>query len=175
MFLNNSICSIFQLEISALIYYKKTFLFLLFLIAFSISLLLLLGFFLLPYSFLYLFDQVAIPLNFSLVNEENYMMLVIKLHISLSFPSEKIGEGNGKPLQYSCLENPRDRGAWWAAVYGVAQSWTWLKRLSSSSSSSTEKILFPPYRCSNFFFIFLASLPSDKISLLKYILIPTFL
>ena len=44
------------------------------------------------------------------------------------------GEGNGNPLQYSCLENPRDRGAWWAAVYGVAQSWTQLKRLSSSSS-----------------------------------------
>ena len=45
-----------------------------------------------------------------------------------------IGEGNGNPLQYSCLENPRDRGAWWAAVYGVAQNWTRLKRLSSSSS-----------------------------------------
>ena len=47
-----------------------------------------------------------------------------------------IGEGNGNPLQYSCLQNPRDRGAWWAAVYGVAQSWTRLKRLSSSSSSN---------------------------------------
>ena len=46
------------------------------------------------------------------------------------------GEGNGTPLQYSCLENPMDGGAWWAAVYGVAQSWTRLKRLSSSSSSS---------------------------------------
>ena len=45
------------------------------------------------------------------------------------------GEGNGTPLQCSCLENPRGRGAWWAAVYGVAQSWTWLKWLSSSSSS----------------------------------------
>ena len=44
-----------------------------------------------------------------------------------------IGEGNGNPLQYSCLENPRDRGAWWAAVYGVAQSRTRLKGLSSSS------------------------------------------
>ena len=42
--------------------------------------------------------------------------------------------GNGTPLQYSCLENPRDGGAWWAAVYGVAQSQTRLKRLSSSSS-----------------------------------------
>ena len=40
------------------------------------------------------------------------------------------GEGNGNPLQCSCLENPRDGGAWWAAVYGVAQSQTWLKWLS---------------------------------------------
>ena len=45
-----------------------------------------------------------------------------------------IGEGNDNPLQYSCLENPRDRGAWWSAVYGAAQSQTRLKRLSSSSS-----------------------------------------
>ena len=45
------------------------------------------------------------------------------------------GEGNDNPLQCSCLENPRDGGAWWAAIYGVAQSWTRLKRLSSSSSS----------------------------------------
>ena len=51
-------------------------------------------------------------------------------HFSLSCT----GEGNGNPLQCSCLENPRDRGAWWAAVYGVAQSWTRLKRLSSSSN-----------------------------------------
>ena len=36
------------------------------------------------------------------------------------------GEGNGNPLQYSCLENPMDRGAWWATVYGVTKSWTWL-------------------------------------------------
>ena len=47
------------------------------------------------------------------------------------------GEGNGNPLQYSCLENPVDGGAWWAAVYGVAQSWTRLKRLSSSSNGIT--------------------------------------
>ena len=44
------------------------------------------------------------------------------------------GEGNGNPLQCSCLENPRDGGAWWATIYGVAQSRTRLKRLSSSSS-----------------------------------------
>ena len=51
-------------------------------------------------------------------------------HFSLSC----IGEGNGNPLQCSCLENPRDGGAWWAAICGVTQSWTRLKRLSSSSS-----------------------------------------
>ena len=47
----------------------------------------------------------------------------------------QVGEGNGKPLQWCCLENPRDDRAWWATVYGVAQSWTRLKQLSSSSSS----------------------------------------
>ena len=56
----------------------------------------------------------------------------LHFHFSLSC----IGEGNGNPLQCSCLENPRDGGAWWAAVSGLAQSWTQLKRLSSSSSSS---------------------------------------
>ena len=49
------------------------------------------------------------------------------------------GEGNCNTLQCSCLENPRDRGAWWAAVYGVAQSWTQLKRLSSSSRALFKK------------------------------------
>ena len=48
----------------------------------------------------------------------------------------RIGEGNGNPLQCSCLENPKDGGASWASIYGVAQSRTQLKRLSSSSSSS---------------------------------------
>ena len=57
-----------------------------------------------------------------------------RLHFHFSFSC--IGEGNGNPLQWSCLENPRDRGAWWAAAYGVAQSWTQLKQLSSSNSSS---------------------------------------
>ena len=49
------------------------------------------------------------------------------------------GDGNGNPLQCSCLENPRDGGAWWALVSGVAQSWTRLKRLSSSSRLCTKK------------------------------------
>ena len=55
-----------------------------------------------------------------------------RLHFQFSLLC--IGEGNGNPLQCSCLENPKDRGAWWAAVYGVAQSQTRLKQLSSNSS-----------------------------------------
>ena len=57
-----------------------------------------------------------------------------RLHFHFSLPC--IGEGNGNPLQCSCLENPRDGGAWWAAVYGVAQSRTRRNRLSSSSRDS---------------------------------------
>ena len=58
----------------------------------------------------------------------------LHFHFSLSC----IGEGNGNPLQCSCLENPRDGGAWWAAVHWVAQSRTRLKRLSSSRGDLTE-------------------------------------
>ena len=61
---------------------------------------------------------------------ESDMTERLHFHFSLSC----IGEGNGIPLQCSCLENPRGGEAWWAAVYGVAQSQTRLKRLSSSSS-----------------------------------------
>ena len=57
------------------------------------------------------------------------------LHLLFSLKKYRaiLGEGNGNPLQRSCLENPRDGRAWWAAIYGFAQSWTGLKRLSSSS------------------------------------------
>ena len=64
--------------------------------------------------------------------KESDMTERLHFHFSLSC----IGEGNGNPLQCSCLENPRDRGAWWAAIHWVTQSWTRLKQLSSSSSSS---------------------------------------
>ena len=64
--------------------------------------------------------------------EELNMTERLHFHFSLSCT----GEGNGNSLQCSCLENPRDGGAWWAAVYGVTQSRTRLKRLSSSSSSN---------------------------------------
>ena len=62
-------------------------------------------------------------------HQESDMTERLPFHFLLSC----IGEGNGIPLQYSCLENPRDGGAWQAAVYGVVQSWTRLKRLSSSN------------------------------------------
>ena len=63
--------------------------------------------------------------------------------LQFPFSLSCIGEGNGNPLQWSCLENPRDGGAWWAAINGVAQSWAQLKQLSSISSSN---------KCKNSFF-----------------------
>ena len=60
----------------------------------------------------------------------------LHFHFSLSY----IGEGNGKPLQCSCLEDPRDAGAWWAAVYRVAQSRTRLKGLSSSRRGEKQAL-----------------------------------
>ena len=69
----------------------------------------------------------------------------LHFHFSLSC----IGEGNGNPLQCSCLENPRDGGAWWVAIYGVAQSQTRLKRLSSSSSSSQRSKTSTTMSCKN--------------------------
>ena len=67
----------------------------------------------------------------SMGREESDTTERLHFHFSLSC----IGEGNGNPLQCSCLENPRDRGAWWADVYGVAQNRTRLKQLSSSCGS----------------------------------------
>ena len=68
-------------------------------------------------------------------HEESDTTEQLHFHFSLSC----LGEGNSNPLQCSCLENPRDGGAWWASVYGVTQSWTRLKRLSSSSSIGLYK------------------------------------
>ena len=70
--------------------------------------------------------------------EESDTTEQLHFHFSLSC----IGEGNGNPLQCSCLENPRDGGAWWAAVSGVAQSRTQLKRFSSSSSRDRRDTIF---------------------------------
>ena len=76
-------------------------------------------------------------------HEESDTTERLHFHFSLSC----IGEGNGNPLQCSCLENPRDGGAWWAAAYGVAQSRTRLKRLSSSSSSIHMGSHLPQCKC----------------------------
>ena len=84
--------------------------------------------------------------------EEADMTEQLPFHFSLSC----IGERNGNPLQCSCLENPRDGGAWQAAVYGVTQSRTGLKRLSSSSrspycpSNSQESSPIPQFKSINF-------------------------
>ena len=67
-------------------------------------------------------------------HEESDTTERLHFHFSLSC----IGEGNGNPLQYSCLETPKDGEAWWAAVYGVPQSQIRLKQLSSSCSSSSS-------------------------------------
>ena len=64
-----------------------------------------------------------------------YCLLQYEVDLKIESHCFSFGEGNGNPLQCSCLENPRDGGAWWAAAYGVTQSQTRLKRLSSSSSS----------------------------------------
>ena len=74
------------------------------------------------------------------------------------FPLSCIGEGNGNTLQNSCLENPRDGGAWWAAVYGVTKSQTWLKGLSSSSSSRGNRI---EVVSSTFYFLYSILKPRD--------------
>ena len=68
-------------------------------------------------------------------HEESDTTERLHFHFSLSC----IGEGNGNPLQCSCLENPKDGGAWWAAIYGVTQSWTRLKWLSISNLGSGTK------------------------------------
>ena len=78
-----------------------------------------------------------------------------RLHFHFSLSS--IGEGIGNPLQCSCLENPRDGGAWWAAIYGVTQSQTRLKRLRSSSSPW----LSVHHLCPEGHFLGLMSLPTS--------------
>ena len=86
----------------------------------------------------------------------------LHFHFSISC----IGEGNGNPLQCSCLENPRDGGAWWAPVYGVAQSRTQLKWLSSSSSS--RAMLSKEY-CQNLLFNFTQSWARGCIRSLRFL------
>ena len=103
----------------------------------------------------------------------------LHFHFSLSWT----GEGNGNPLQCSCLENPRDGGAWWAAVHGVAQSRTRLKRLSSSSNSSSSltfrslmhmelSSVYSVWECSNFILLHVP-VPFSHHHLVKNCVFPT--
>ena len=71
---------------------------------------------------------------------------IMKRTSFLGVSSKRSGKGNGNPLQCSCLENPRDGGAWWAALYGVAQSRTLLKQLSSSSSRWENDTMNFPFK-----------------------------
>ena len=96
-----------------------------------------------------IFSQASGPFVYSLwrsVYSNILPILKIRL-ICLLLLSCSIGEGNGNPLQCSCLENPRNGGAWWATLYGVAQSQTRLKRLSSSRSSSSSRLKSSPSLC----------------------------
>ena len=70
------------------------------------------------------------------------VLMTCQLLEGLALVSIALGEGNGSPLQCSCLKNPRDGGALWSAVYGVTQSRTQLKRLSSSSSSRSIALVY---------------------------------
>ena len=83
---------------------------------------------------------IPIPKKGNAKECSNYLTIALISHaerLHVHFSLSCFGEGNGNPLQCSCLENPRDGEAWRAAICGVAQSWTRLKQLSSSSSSST--------------------------------------
>ena len=75
----------------------------------------------------------------------------------------EVREGNGTPLQYSCLENPTDGGTWWAAIYGVAQSQTWLKWLSSSSSRNEVEIMVLKWQWAIKWIKWMASPPPDLV------------
>ena len=74
---------------------------------------------------------------------QSMWLLRVGQDCTTSFSLSCIGEGNGNPLQCSCLENPMDGVAWWAAVYGVTQSWTRLRQLSTSSSNDGFTFLGP--------------------------------
>ena len=81
------------------------------------------------------YSQVVLSVHFLLVESQEFN----------SLPSLLPGEGNDNPLQYSCLENPVDGGAWWAAVYGVAQSRTRLSDLAAAAAILYLPLMWPPY------------------------------
>ena len=81
----------------------------------------------------FVFNRVPFIIQDTFLDSEWYNFPLCRIYIYFGQVSWSIREGNGNPLQCSCLENPRDGGAWWAAIYGVTQSRTRLKWLSSSS------------------------------------------
>ena len=83
----------------------------------------------------------------SLLYVNIYVVIYASMVYFLNIVNTGNREGNGNPLQYSCLETPRDRGAWRAAVYGVSQSQTRLKRLGSSSNTGKIILNFKIYHC----------------------------
>ena len=113
--------------------------------------------------------ELAMPLTLKTKDAEKQRCLpLIKvceactLTILFQYPSyNTFGEGNGDPLQYSWLENPMDEGAWWAAVHGVAESWTQLKQLSSNGSIQyfTSFSLPPGHFKQGIYMLHLSSMP----------------
>ena len=77
----------------------------------------------------YLMNNTVLTIYVIKLNSYGQHCSYLSSRYILSYLEHNFGEGNGNSFQYSCLENPVDRGVWWAAVYGVAQSWTRLKRL----------------------------------------------
>ena len=107
--------------------------------------------------------------NLECFSRSRFRLLLWPCHIRIFLPSflspgMEVGEGNGNPLQCSCLENPRERGAWWAAVYGVSQSQTQLKRLSSSSIEDGNFATQPPTWVSNFLSVPPASVRCETVA-----------
>ena len=88
------------------------------------------------YLVFYCMEWVQNQIHYPLPGKNFLLWIYLDIYNILKYNITFNGEGNGNPLQCFCLENPRDGGAWWAAVYGVTQSWTRLKQLSSSSSSA---------------------------------------
>ena len=88
------------------------------------------------YLVFYWMEWVQNQIHYPLPGKKIWLWIHLDIYNIFKYNITFNGEGNGNPLQCFSLENPRDGGAWWAADYGVTQSWTRLKQLSSSSNSA---------------------------------------